>query len=78
MSRRSGRSHPVTVTGQVYISREQPVTRVNKSVVAVPFTIVAANDPLNHPAFRRRLLGGFLQGTNVVLNGCPTVTPDSL
>jgi hypothetical protein len=50
---------------------------VNQLVVALPLTAITLNDAPDNPFIRRRLLPRVPQISDVALDGCLTMTPDS-
>ncbi|HTF66549.1 MAG TPA: hypothetical protein VK638_28085 [Edaphobacter sp.] len=57
--------------------KPESVIRMDQLVVALPLAMVAVNNSLNHPTIRRRLRGGLSQTTNLTLDCCLTMPPDS-
>ena len=56
----------------------KPVVCVNQLVVALPLAAIALDDAPDNPFIRRRPRGRVSQVSNVALDGCLAMTPDSL
>ena len=56
----------------------KPVVCVNQLVVALPLAAIALDDAPDNPFIRRRPRGRVSQISNVALDGCLAMTPDSL